>query len=122
MSPARKALSAVIGVAAGLAFGFVLFNLYRAVFGSTWSVAEGGPWLVIYSPFILLAAVGGIVGFFKGFKKTFVSCMLTLIFSLVGGLILMFIAGMFVGGGAIYVVAVVGVVAGFIVTMNMVVK
>lgn len=118
----KRLINTVISGGIGLFFGFVLFRLLVAVFGSVWSVAEGGPWLVVYSPFIILTLVGLTVGFFKKAVRALVACLITLAAFLFGGLLLMLVAGMFVGGGAIIVVAVVGVIAGGIVVLNTVVR
>lgn len=109
----RKIINCVLGGAVGLLMGFVLYHILIAFFGSAWSVAEGGPWIVVYSPYIILTIVGAVVSWFGRFLRVIVSCLITLLIFLVGGIILMFVAGMFVGGGAIVVVAIIGLLAGF---------
>lgn len=118
----RKCISAFAGLVAGALLGFLLHTLLKAFIGSAWSVAEGGPWLVVYSPYIVLTIVGGAIGFFTKIKKAILNCLLTFVIFLVGGLMLMFVAGMFVGGGAIYVVAVIGYIAGGIITFNTIIR
>ena len=118
----RKCINTLAGLAIGLLFGFVLHTLLKAFFGSTWSVSEGGQWFVIYSPYIVLGAVGTLVGFFTKIKKVIGCCIVTFFAFLIGGLVLMFVAGMFIGGGAIYVVAIIGYLSGGIVTFNTIIK
>lgn len=118
----RKFINGAVGLVTGALLGFVLFNLLKAFFGSTWSIAEGGPWLVIYSPYIVLAVVGALVGFLTKIKKAIVCCVSTMLAFLIGGLILMFVAGMFIGGGAIYVVAIIGYLFGGIFAFNTIIK
>ena len=118
----RKVLSAFAGLCIGAGVGFVLNALLKAFFGSTWSIAEGGQWFVIYSPYIVLAIVGAVVGFFTKIKKALLCCLLTFLTFLIGGLLLMFVAGMFIGGGAIYVVAVIGYLSGGIFAFNTIIK
>ncbi len=122
MTPVRKCINAFTGLAVGTLLGFLLHTLLKAFIGSAWSVAEGGPWPIVYSPYIVLATVGTAVGFFTKIKKTIISCLLAFIIFIIGGLMLMFIAGMFVGGGAIYVVAVIGYIAGGIITFNTIIR
>lgn len=118
----RKAVSTAVGFIVGLTLGYVLYILLKAFFGSTWSLAEGGPWLVIYSPYLVLASVGTVIGFFTKIKKAISACLVTFFAFLIGGLALMVVAGMFIGGGAIYVVAVIGYVAGGICTFSAILK
>ena len=112
----------MVGLVIGSIFGFVLFNLLKAFFGSTWSMAEGGQWFVIYSPYIVLVVVGALVGFTTKIKKAVMCCTSAFFTFLIGGLVLMFVAGMFIGGGAIYVVAIIGYLSGGIFTFNTIVK
>lgn len=118
----KKIINTVLSIAVGFGIGFVLYKLLYAVFGSTWSTKEGGSWLVVYSPYFVLTSVGGLVGFFRNFKKALGSVILNFICFFVGGLVLMFVAGMFVGGGAIYVVFIIGVVSGGIIVLNQLVR
>ncbi len=118
----RKCINAFVGLCIGLGFGFVLHALLKAFFGSTWSMAEGGQWFVIYSPYIVLGSVGAVIGFLTKIKKVIACCLATFFAFLIGGLVLMFVAGMFIGGGAIYVVAVIGYLSGGIFTFNTIIK
>ena len=69
MTPVRKYINAFTGLAVGTLLGFLLYTLLKAFIGSAWSVAEGGPWPIVYSPYIVLATVGTAVGFFTKIKK-----------------------------------------------------